>query len=116
MSDYLLADRNIHQHARRFRVLLTRRPKNIYGGRFDTLEEARQVRDELERLHAPSRPGKPASGHRRTVKLLRAERQAAGQCVSCGECPPAPGLSSCRECLDILNFKRSEKRKEQATP
>ena len=40
---YRLVDRNIHlMHGGKYRVLLTRRPKAVYGGRFDTLAEAKR--------------------------------------------------------------------------
>ncbi len=109
----MTVSRNIHLLGGKYRVLITRRPKNVYGGRFSTLSEAIAARDRIER-NLPAR--KPwacteIKTARRTVQQLRAERKAAGLCISCGDEPPKSGCVSCQSCLDVLNFKRRERRR-----
>lgn len=112
---YSLADRNIHLRNGKFRVLLVRRPTNIYGGSHDTLEAARIVRDQLEAQHAKLKPW-GIRGHlvqqRRTTQSLRDERLAAGLCQMCGSLPPKPGHKSCQECCDWQNQKRIDARRK----
>jgi hypothetical protein len=114
---YQLVDRNIHLVAGKYRVLITRRPKNIYGGRFETLAEAVAVRDQLQQQHAPRKPW-GIRGHivecRRTTQSLRDERLAAGLCQMCGENPPKTGLKACSECCNWQNQKRMFARRQSS--
>jgi hypothetical protein len=107
-------ERNIHFVAGKYRVMLTRRPKNIYGGRFTDLNQARRVRDQLEASH-----NKGTTAHRaprttpyRTVQFVRQERRQAGLCMYCGECAPRPGQVGCDGCYTTYAFKRREARRE----
>ena len=108
MSDYQRIERNIQFIAGSYRVLMTRRPKNVYGGRFATLEEARVRRDGLESLLAARRPWAlaPRKAQRRTMADLRAERREAGVCQACGEEQPRPGVWTCDGCLAVAAAKR----------
>ena len=115
-ENYQRADRNIYRRgAGDFRVVLTRNGRNVYGGRFPTIEQARERRTELEREQAPAKPwgytGKIPQRH--SIQQKRAARRADGLCIICGDDAPAPGLASCRGCLDVRNFKRRELRKEK---
>jgi hypothetical protein len=87
-SGYMLAERNIHLTGGKYRVLITRRPKNLYGGRFADLSAARKVRDELEKTVAPRKPW-GIRGHmvevRRTTQQRRKELRADGLCQVCGD-------------------------------
>ena len=112
---YVLVERNIHLTCGKYRVLITRRPKNIYGGRFSDLSEARRVRDELEQTVKPSKPwgirGRIVET-RRTQQQLRAERLSDGMCQVCGYEPPKPGRKACKGCCDFQNQKRMLARRE----
>jgi len=105
---YVLVERNIHLTCGKYRVLITRRPKNLYGGRFSDLSAARKVRDELEQTVAPRKPWEntPRKAVRRTQQMLRMERRAAGVCQSCGDEPPKAGCVTCQGCMDAMHAKR----------
>lgn len=98
--------RNIYSIEGRYKVMVTRRPKAIFGGRFNTIAEAVSARDAIESSTPKRRPGAARKANRRTVRLLREERKAAGLCMSCGDEAPAAGLLSCRACLDIARDSR----------
>lgn len=104
-------DRNIKFTVGKYRVLLTRRPKNVYGGRFGTIEEARIVRDSLEKIHPHGQKGVKKVFVRRTVKALRMERRANRMCQACGSEAPDSGLVTCRQCLDFSSAKRRANRR-----
>ncbi len=112
---YVLVDRNIHLTAGKYRVLITRRPKNLYGGRFTDLNAAIKVRDELEQTVAPRKPW-GIRGHivevRRTTQQRRMELRAAGMCQVCGSEPPKSDCVTCQSCLDWQNQKRVFTRSE----
>jgi hypothetical protein len=113
---YKSVERNIHRRKGGFRVMLTRRGiGSVYGGLFQTIEEARTVRDELEKKHPPGKPWDNTArvAKRRTVQQRRMERRAAGMCQECGEEPPAPGILACRSCRDVNNFYRQEQRRRE---
>ena len=107
-TGYVLVERNIHLTGGKYRVLITRRPKNLYGGRFLKLSEARCVRDALEKTVAPRKPwdSTPRKTVRRTQQMLRMERRAAGVCQSCGDEPPKAGCVTCQGCMDAMHAKR----------
>ena len=107
-NGYALVERNIHLTGGKYRVLITRRPKNLYGGRFAELSEAIRVRDELEQTVAPRKPWEctPRKAVRRTVQVLRMERRAAGLCQSCGDEPPKAGCVTCQGCMDAMHANR----------
>jgi len=106
------AARNIFCCAGKYRVLITRRPKNIYGGRFSKLSDAVRVRNELEKTVAPCKPWQntPRLKVRRTQTTLRLERRAAGLCQSCGTEPPKSGCVTCQGCMDAMHAKRNLRR------
>jgi hypothetical protein len=63
--------RNIFLLSGKYRVLITRRPKNIYGGRYESLSEAIMIRDRLEREHTPGKAGAKCKTFHRTMQVLR---------------------------------------------
>lgn len=117
LTSYVLVDRNIHFTQGMFRVLITRRPKNIYGGRFGTLADAQRKRDALEAAHPKGQiKGRRKQGPRRTTQLLRSERRAAGLCQECGTEAPKQGCVICQPCLTFSASKRRAKREALAHP
>ena len=114
MPGYVLVDRNIHLCAGKYRVLITRRPKNIYGGRFRLLADAKRARDVLEAQYRRLTPWEntPRVKVRRTQTTLRMERRAAGLCQSCGTEPPKAGCVTCQGCMDAMHAKRNLRRDE----
>lgn len=109
-------ERNIKLEHGRYRVQVTRRPRALDGGRFDTLEEARQKRDQLEAEYRAHRPWgvAPRKEVRRTHKDLRRERLAAGLCQLCGIEPHRLGKKSCACCIQICTTKRRERNQLKA--
>jgi hypothetical protein len=114
-NGYALVERNIHLTGGKYRVLITRRPKNLYGGRFAELSEAIRVRDELEQTVAPRKPwgirGRMVEV-RRTTQQARMELRAAGLCQICGDEPPKAGCVTCQSCLTWSAEKRRAARRE----
>lgn len=112
---YTLVDRNIHFISNKYRVLITRRPKNLYGGRFSEISDARRKRDELENTIPKHKPwGKTLRRKiRRTQQDFRMERRGAGLCQSCGDEPPKRGCVTCQGCMDAMHAKRKLLRPEQ---
>ena len=110
---YVLIERNIHLTSGKYRVLITRRPKNLYGGRFTDLGAARKVRDELEQSVVPRKPW-GIRGHivevRRTTQVRRIELRSAGLCQVCGDEPPKADLVTCQSCLDWQSQQRAHAR------
>ncbi len=108
-KDYSRVERNIQFRRGRYCVAITRRPRTIYGGEFDKLEKARQVRDEIEAEAIALKPwgirGKLVE-KRRTQTQLRMERRAAGLCQVCGDEPFKAGCVTCQSCLDFQTAKR----------
>lgn len=104
-------ERNIIKTGSRYRVLVTRRPTNIFGGFYDTLEDAREARDRIEKENPPARPGRAPTGK---TSLTSTQRRhllfLQGLCQLCGECPPKPGRRSCADCLHIAAFKIAQRR------
>lgn len=111
---YKLVDRNIHLCSGKYRVLITRRPKNIYGGRFIKLDDAKRARDVLEAQYNRKTPWEntPRKAVRRTQQMLRMERRAAGLCQSCGTEPPKKDCVTCQGCMDAMHAKRNGRREQ----
>lgn len=115
VSGYVLVERNIHRICGKYRVLITRRPQNLYGGRHPTLSEARRVRDELEKSVAARKPWGIVVRKvevRKTTQSKRMERRAAGLCQECGDEPPKAGCVICQSCLTWSAAKRRNARLE----
>jgi len=109
----MTAERNIMLIGSRYRVLVTRRPKNVYGGSHATLQSARAARDEIEARVPRGKTLRPCVLERRNT---REERRRAGLCIGCGDEPPQPGRSCCGACLEVARIKTAERRKREHTP
>lgn len=107
----MTVERNIQMVDGRLRVLVTRRPQNIFGGYFKDIEQARVARDRIEAEHPPKpRGGKPSGRHVRTEAERRHARLQMGLCQLCGQCPPKEGRRSCEDCLRVVRIKTAQRR------
>ena len=109
----MTAERNIMLIGSRYRVLVTRRPRNVYGGSHRTLDAARSARDQIE---ASVPRGKTSRPRVLVRKNTREERRRAGLCIGCGDEPPKPRRSCCESCLEVARIKTAEWRKREHTP
>jgi len=112
-------ERNIRIEGNRFKVMLTRRPSNIYVGRFDTLELARSARDEAEERNSARRPWGvriKLVEKRRTVQQLYKERRSSGLCIYCAKPNDRMPLVGCSGCAAFNRMKRAARLSPQDEP
>lgn len=110
-STYTRVDLNIYRRFRRYYVYLMRLGSRRFVGSFDTLAEARKVRDEHTRAHPPRRPWSLANVGRviKTRKDYYLEHKAKGICTSCKD-PAEPGRVLCSGCAYVQKMKREARK------
>ena len=110
-STYTRVDLNIYRRFRRYYVYLMRLGSRRFVGSFDTLAEARKVRDQQTLAHPPRKPWALANVGRviKTRKDYYLEHKAKGICTSCTD-KAMPGRCLCEGCAYVAKMKRDARK------
>lgn len=110
---YTRVDLNIYRRFRRYYVYLMRLGQRRFVGSFDTLQEARKVRDEHTKANPARKPWSIANVGRviKTRKDYYMEHKAKGICTSCKD-PAEPGRVLCEGCAYVQKMKREARKAE----
>jgi len=118
MQGKVTVERNIQLIRGKYRALISRKGRSIYGGEHETLHAARCARAKLEKEHPATIRRKPTNEERlermrKYMRKVRKKREASGLCPQCGDEPPAKDRSTCFSCALTHQMYQTEQRRRK---